>query len=646
MSNNLAGSYYLANDIDCSDTINWNSGAGFVPIGSKTAPFLGKLNGRGFAISNLVINRPTNYYIGLFGYTDGAEIFNIGLSGINFSGANGQNGTNSASGSVGVGGVGSASGRGGCGCGGVYSDSSGYGDISNRRGGNGGNANCGSGGSGGFGNGGGGCGSGASINTWSYGGAGGGSGGAIGGIIGYANSTILNDVYVTGVASGANGGNGSNGYYGGAGGGGGGGGYVGGLVGYSSSNSINNSYAVVAVSGARAGAGGSGSGYGSYNGSSGVNGYVGGLIALCSGSCGINSYWDTQISGVATSSGGIGKTTTDLKTQNTFSGWDFDTVWYMPTNNYPELRKQNCTGCAVMNDGICVAGDSCSGEHPNCVVTNNNGICECSSSSCDAGRSCSATGTCADCDASDGCGACGCGTSQQPTGTGTCMNNSLCCVGECNKATGANSCSYSDDLCPTGVSCNRSTLSCCANELPYWRSENCRSCSSTSGLSGNCTTQGMMCNSNYDCVSCFANMQCTCDDGFVADGSGGCVEPLCFADSECGVDKCINAGQYNAFCSNCSSTNKVWVSGSCESCPSGSTYHNGICLCSDGKLWNSASNICAKKSLISTKGVIDTKSKATQNTPESRYDRIKRKMNRITNSAYAGFADKEVEAVP
>lgn len=60
--------YYLANDIDASDTINWNGGLGFDPI-SPPVPFSAVLNfdGRGHTIKDLYINRPTMDYIGLFG---------------------------------------------------------------------------------------------------------------------------------------------------------------------------------------------------------------------------------------------------------------------------------------------------------------------------------------------------------------------------------------------------------------------------------------------------------------------------------------------------------------------------------------------------------------------------------------------------
>lgn len=44
----------------------------------------------------------------------------------------------------------------------------------------------------------------------------------------------------------------------------------------------------------------------------------------------VDCYWDTQTSGWATSPAGTGKTTAEMKTQATYSGWDFVTVWEMP----------------------------------------------------------------------------------------------------------------------------------------------------------------------------------------------------------------------------------------------------------------------------------------------------------------------------
>ncbi|MEI7718296.1 MAG: hypothetical protein WCI72_00380 [archaeon] len=86
MSANLTANYELANDIDCSDTINWNSGAGFKPIGNITSPFTGNFNGNSFIISNLKIDLPlSSSWVGLFGRFAG-NISNVGLININISG--------------------------------------------------------------------------------------------------------------------------------------------------------------------------------------------------------------------------------------------------------------------------------------------------------------------------------------------------------------------------------------------------------------------------------------------------------------------------------------------------------------------------------------------------------------------------------
>ena len=56
------GHYALAADIDAGNTRDWNDGAGFRPL----APFSGSLDGRGFTISGLTINRADDADIGLF----------------------------------------------------------------------------------------------------------------------------------------------------------------------------------------------------------------------------------------------------------------------------------------------------------------------------------------------------------------------------------------------------------------------------------------------------------------------------------------------------------------------------------------------------------------------------------------------------
>ncbi|MGG3845582.1 GLUG motif-containing protein [Aeribacillus composti] len=50
-----------------------------------------------------------------------------------------------------------------------------------------------------------------------------------------------------------------------------------------------------------------------------------------------NSYWDTETSGQTISAGGTGKTTTEMKQQSTYVGWDFTSVWGI-NNDYPYLQ--------------------------------------------------------------------------------------------------------------------------------------------------------------------------------------------------------------------------------------------------------------------------------------------------------------------
>jgi len=79
MNLKLDNNYSLVNDIDCSDTINWNEGKGFDPVGDNSNRFTGSLEGNDYVISNMFINRSSTNYAGLFGYTDGAIISNIGM---------------------------------------------------------------------------------------------------------------------------------------------------------------------------------------------------------------------------------------------------------------------------------------------------------------------------------------------------------------------------------------------------------------------------------------------------------------------------------------------------------------------------------------------------------------------------------------
>ncbi len=77
MQDNLSGKYILMNDIDL-DGYSWT------PIDS----FTGELNGNGFVVRNLTINKPTEYDVGLFGSTDTATIKNLGIENASVTGGN------------------------------------------------------------------------------------------------------------------------------------------------------------------------------------------------------------------------------------------------------------------------------------------------------------------------------------------------------------------------------------------------------------------------------------------------------------------------------------------------------------------------------------------------------------------------------
>ncbi len=84
MNSDLTADYQLTEDIDCSETSNWNNGQGFEPVGGYDIPqedaagFSGTLDGQGFRISGLYINRPSENYVGLFGsVADSGTVKNV-----------------------------------------------------------------------------------------------------------------------------------------------------------------------------------------------------------------------------------------------------------------------------------------------------------------------------------------------------------------------------------------------------------------------------------------------------------------------------------------------------------------------------------------------------------------------------------------
>ena len=78
-------------DVNASDTQNWNNGEGFSPIGTylssnRNDPFLGFYDGQEHTISDLYINRQYPNIQGFFGYTTGAIIENLGLVNVDVNG--------------------------------------------------------------------------------------------------------------------------------------------------------------------------------------------------------------------------------------------------------------------------------------------------------------------------------------------------------------------------------------------------------------------------------------------------------------------------------------------------------------------------------------------------------------------------------
>jgi hypothetical protein len=87
MGANLSGSYRLAGNIDASASAGSNAAGifgsgGFVPVGMDATRFTGSLNGAGYVINGLTINRPSTDAVGLIGYAGtGSSISNLGLVG-------------------------------------------------------------------------------------------------------------------------------------------------------------------------------------------------------------------------------------------------------------------------------------------------------------------------------------------------------------------------------------------------------------------------------------------------------------------------------------------------------------------------------------------------------------------------------------
>lgn len=73
VSKHLNGKFYLKKNLNLKNK-EW------IPIGTKDKPFTGEFYGNGYTIKNLKVSK-TKQYAGLFGYTEGAKISNLCVTG-------------------------------------------------------------------------------------------------------------------------------------------------------------------------------------------------------------------------------------------------------------------------------------------------------------------------------------------------------------------------------------------------------------------------------------------------------------------------------------------------------------------------------------------------------------------------------------
>lgn len=303
MENDLTAYYELANDIDASTTVGWNGGLGFDPVGDSITKFDGELDGKGYTISDLFINRPA-VQVGLFGRI-GGTVKNTGLESCNITGlyggclAAGNHGTITNSYSTGTFAA-SANLNGGL----VGYN---YGTIER-------------------------CYSECDINVT----GGGGGGGLIGSL---ASGATIRRSYATGNVTCVH--------------------HAGGFC-CSCAGTIQDCYARGRVESSGAGADAAAGFVAVHNRVGGVpspisNCYCANqVIGPSMGPYGFrrlggapagdihNSFWDTELSGIVLSVGATGRATAEMKTESTFTdaGWDFDTIWHICSgvnNDYPCL---------------------------------------------------------------------------------------------------------------------------------------------------------------------------------------------------------------------------------------------------------------------------------------------------------------------
>ncbi|MBN2614809.1 MAG: hypothetical protein JXR71_03875, partial [Bacteroidales bacterium] len=142
---------------------------------------------------------------------------------------------------------------------------------------------------------------------------------------------------------------------------------IGGLAGQTGNGNVSNCYSTCSINSVSTGqyfagglTGGSGGTITNCYATGAINisttGSTGGLIAL-KGASGVvtNSFWDIQTTGVSTSQGGTGKTTAEMKTESTYTGWNFttNTATVGPSSPFPgnlnSVTISGTRGAAITN---------------------------------------------------------------------------------------------------------------------------------------------------------------------------------------------------------------------------------------------------------------------------------------------------------
>jgi hypothetical protein len=272
-------SFKLDRNINAAKTKSWNNGLGFSPIGNATTNFTRLFSGNGYIIDSLYINRPTQDYIGLFGYiANTALIDNLTLTNCNITGHNYVGGIN---GYLYVSGVGHIVTLGNCRTTGAITGSDYVGGLIGKNYLIDSQVNdinifnsC----------------SFCSVTGNNY----------VGGLIG-DNQAHPNNCYSRGVVTKSGVGN-----------------YVGGAIGYNS-GTVDKCFSTGDVS-------------------TGTGGLIGGQSLLATVTA---SYWDINTSGKTTSFGGRPETTDSMKVATTFYNWDFTNTWIINLENdgYPNFKN-------------------------------------------------------------------------------------------------------------------------------------------------------------------------------------------------------------------------------------------------------------------------------------------------------------------